>query len=292
MIEDILTPHISPRFASEEKYRLGHIRVINPLPEQKVLGLHIPDMKKIAADLAASENREQIIQGFENVSATTATGRDKKDMDSKDRNAGQLSHEEKTVWGLILDKMKVPLEERLEKFGKFVPAIDNWAICDTVCSEAKWAKKRVAGKSAATGGNDRSWQEAHGNAKDTDDDTRRKIWEWLGKYYRSSREFEVRFAVVMSMCHFLEKEWLPRIFNAIEALDFDNIRSDYPETAVKGPSPYYLRMGVAWLLATALAKYPEETRDFVNRSRLPENVIRLYKRKARESFRTRNVPPL
>ncbi len=292
MIEDILTPHISPRFASEEKYRLGHIRVINPLPEQKVLGLHIPDMKKIAADLAASENREQIIQGFENVSTTTATGRDKKDMDSKDRNAGQLSHEEKTVWGLILDKMKVPLEERLEKFGKFVPAIDNWAICDTVCSEAKWAKKRVAGKSAATGGNDRSWQEAHGNAKDTDDDTRRKIWEWLGKYYRSGREFEVRFAVVMSMCHFLEKEWLPRIFNAIEALDFDNIRSDYPETAVKGPSPYYLRMGVAWLLATALAKYPEETRDFVNRSRLPENVIRLYKRKARESFRTRNVPPL
>ena len=261
MIEDILTPHISPRFASEEKYRLGHIRVINPLPEQKVLGLHIPDMKKIAADLAASENREQIIQGFENVSTTTATGRDKKDMDSKDRNAGQLSHEEKTVWGLMLDKMKVPLEERLEKFRKFVPAIDNWAICDTVCSEAKWAKKRTAGKSA----------------KDTDDDTRRKIWEWLGKYYRSGREFEVRFAVVMSMCHFLEMEWLPRIFNAIEALDFDNIRSDYPETAVKGPSPYYLRMGVAWLLATALAKYPEETRDFVNRSRLPEMTSQVLK---------------
>ena len=276
MIEDILTPHISPRFASEGKYRLGHIRVINPLPGQEVLGLHIPDMKKIAADLAASENRERIIQGFENVSTTNATGRDKKDMDSKNRNAGQLSHEEKTVWGLMLDKMKVPLEERLEMFGKFVPAIDNWAICDTVCSEAKWVKKRTAGKSA----------------KDTDDDTRRKIWEWLGKYYRSGREFEVRFAVVMSMCHFLEKEWLPRIFNAIEALDFDNIRSDYPETSVKGPSPYYLRMGVAWLLATALAKYPEETRAFVNRSRLPENVIRLYKRKARESFRTRNVPPL
>ena len=276
MIENILTPHISPRFMSEERYRTGHIRVINPLPGQEVLGLHIPDMKKIAADLAASENRERIIQGFENVSTTTATGRDKKDMSSKDRNAGQLSHEEKTVWGLMLDKMKVPLEERLEKFGKFVPAIDNWAICDTVCSEAKWVKKRTAGKSA----------------KDTDDDTRRKIWEWLGKYYRSGREFEVRFAVVMSMCHFLEKEWLPRIFNAIEALDFDNIRSDYPETSVKGPSPYYLRMGVAWLLATALAKYPEETRAFVNRSRLPENVIRLYKRKARESFRTRNVPPL
>lgn len=276
MIEDILTPYISPRFASEEKYRLGHIRVINPLPGQKVLGLHIPDMKKIAAGLAASENRDRILRSIELAAA-----------DGK-----PLTHEEKTVWGLILDNMKVPLEERLERFGKFVPAIDNWAICDTVCGGAKWAKKKTAGKSAAISGKDSSRQDTHRNAKYTDNDTRRKIWEWLGKYYRSDREFEVRFAIVMSMCHFLEREWLPRIFNAMEALDFDSIRSDYPETAVKGASPYYVRMGTAWLLATALAKYPEETRDFVNSSTLPENVIRLYKRKARESFRTRNIPPL
>ena len=279
MIEDILTPYISPRFASEEKYRLGHIRdirVINPLPGQKVLGLHIPDMKKIAAGLAASENRDRILRSIELAAA-----------DGK-----PLTHEEKTVWGLILDNMKVPLEERLERFGKFVPAIDNWAICDTVCGGAKWAKKRTAGKSAAISGKDSSRQDTHRNAKYTDNDTRRKIWEWLGKYYRSDREFEVRFAIVMSMCHFLEREWLPRIFNAMEALDFDSIRSDYPETAVKEASPYYVRMGTAWLLATALAKYPEETRDFVNSSTLPENVIRLYKRKARESFRTRNIPPL
>ena len=131
MIEDILTPYISPRFASEEKYRLGHIRVINPLPGQKVLGLHIPDMKKIAAGLAASENRDRILRSLE---LAVADGR-------------PLSHEEKTVWGLILDNMKVPLEERFERFGKFVPAIDNWAICDTVCGGAKWAKNRTAGKS-------------------------------------------------------------------------------------------------------------------------------------------------
>lgn len=254
MIEDILASYIKPRFASEERQRLWHIGVVNPLPGQKVLGVGIPDMKRIAADLAASENRDGIIRGFEAVA----------------ENGETLSHEEKTVWGLMLDKMKCPLDERLERFGKFVPAIDNWAICDTVCGGAKWAKAK----------------------KSTPETARERIWEWLGRYYRSGREFEVRFAVVMSMCHFLEKERLPHIFNAIEALDFDSIRSEYPETAVKGPSPYYLRMGAAWLLATALAKFPEQTRDFVNGSSLPENVVRLYKRKARESFRTRNIPPL
>ena len=100
MIEDILTPYISPRFASEEKYRLWHIGVVNPLPGQIVLGLHIPDMKKIAAGLAASENRDRILRSLE---LAVADGR-------------PLSHEEKTVWGLILDNMKVPLEERFERF--------------------------------------------------------------------------------------------------------------------------------------------------------------------------------
>ena len=53
-----------------------------------------------------------------------------------------------------------------------------------------------------------------------------------------------------------------------------------------------VRMAVAWLLATALAKIPDQTREYVNHCRLPEDVIRLYKRKARESFRTRDVNPL
>ena len=60
----------------------------------------------------------------------------------------------------------------------------------------------------------------------------------------------------------------------------------------KGERPYYVRMAVAWLLASALAKIPEMTRSYVNSCRLPEDVIRLYKRKARESFKTRDVNPL
>lgn len=44
-------------------------------------------------------------------------------------------------------------------------------------------------------------------------------------------------------------------------------------------------------MATALAKYPETTRTLLSRTRLPEDVLRLYVRKARESFRTRTVSP-
>ena len=59
-----------------------------------------------------------------------------------------------------------------------------------------------------------------------------------------------------------------------------------------GEEPYYVRMAIAWLLATALAKIPDFTRAYVNSCNLSEDIIRLYKRKARESLRTRDVNPL
>jgi hypothetical protein len=91
-------------------------------------------------------------------------------------------------------------------------------------------------------------------------------------------------------------------FAKINAIDFTRIKSDYTtvkskplhaqQGTVQGTEPYYVRMGVAWLLATALAKFTDQTRAFVRSSALPADVIKLYVRKARESFRTRMVEAL
>ena len=200
----------------------------------------------------------------------------------------------------MLDNMKIPLDERLDLLGKFIPNIDNWAVCDTVCCAAKWAGHRETDKN--------------------------RLWDFLGKLRDSDREFEVRFATIMTMCYFLEPEWLPGVFKETDRIDFGRIRSEYiplaekkslpanryakaaePETVpcgygyclsgfrtgtVPGQSPYYVRMGVAWLLATALAKFPEQTREYVRSCNLPDDVVRLYVRKAKESFRTRDTDPL
>ena len=112
----------------------------------------------------------------------------------------------------------------------------------------------------------------------------------------------MRFAVVVVMSYFLSEEWLDKVFGRVNGLDFDRIKSKYktikgkPKVAqqgtVQGTEPYYVRMGVAWLLATSLAKFPDQTRAFVRSSNLPEDVVKLYVRKARESFRTRTVEAL
>ena len=256
MIEDLLKPLVSEKFLTDPHYGEGHLRIINALPSRRVLGVHIPDMKRVARELFNKGNSAEIIRRFEQTPSET------------------LAYEEMVVWGFLINQQKQTLDERLAMVARFVPAMDNWAVCDCWCSNAKWMAK--ADKEA--------------------------LWAFLEPYFNSEREFEVRFAVISAMCYFLDVEWLDRVFDRLNNLDFNHIKSEYktvkrkPETvqegSVQGAAPYYVCMGVAWLLATALAKFPDRTRRFANNSQLPDDVIKLYVRKARESFRTRTINAL
>ena len=243
MIVETLTPLICERFLNEEKYRLGHIRIINALPERRILGLHLPEMKQVAKTLAKQTDALELLHAFEQ---------------EHQADRFSLTYEETLVWGLTINALKCSWEERLSLLKPYIPVLDNWAVCDSFCCNAKWALKIPP----------------------------QTLWEFLLPYFHSDKEFEVRFAIVMSMCHLLKEEWLSIVFEELQQIDLSSIHSEYTNL----PSPYYVRMGMAWLLATALAKYPNETRRFVNASSLTEDVKRLYARKARESFKTRNVP--
>ena len=244
MITERLTPLICDRFLSDEKYRQGHIRIINALPGRKILGLHLPEMKQVAKELAKKTDALEIVHAFEK---------------EHEEDRFRLTYEETLVWGLTINALKCTPEERLSLLRTYIPALDNWGVCDSFCCNAKWAIKVPP----------------------------QILWEFLLPYYHSNKEFEVRFAIVMSMCYLMKEEWLPLIFEELQRIKLSDIRSEYTSL----PSPYYVRMGMAWLLATSLAKFPEETRAFINTSTLTENVKRLYARKAKESLRTRTISP-
>ena len=267
MIVPLLTPLISERFLTDARYREGHLRVVNVLPSRRVLGLHAPEMKQVAKQLSRSggavelpngEHKEcqggaAVIRCFEAVPSAT------------------LCYEETVVWGYLVNLEKCSLADRLKMLSTYVPVMDNWAVCDSYCAHAKWMAR--ADKS--------------------------ELWAFLQPYFRSTREFEVRFAIVVAMTYFMTEAWLPHIFERFNTLDFAQIASAYQcekgkpkhpqQGTAQGPSPYYVRMAVAWFLATALAKHPDLTRTFIRTTSLPEDVIKLYIRKARESFRTRGV---
>ena len=83
MIEHLLTPLISQRFLEEERYRNGHLRVINALDDVRILGVHIPQLKKLANELSRRSDATDLMASFEAESV-------------KDT----LCFEEKLVWGL------------------------------------------------------------------------------------------------------------------------------------------------------------------------------------------------
>ena len=267
MIHHLLQPLICERFLTDARYREGHLREVNALPERRVVGLHSPEIKQVAKQLAREGSGVVMPDGTQRI----CTGGADVIRTFEAVPSERLCYEETVIWGYLINLEKCSLEERLAMLTHYVPVLDNWAVCDSYCAHAKWMVR--ADKVA--------------------------LWTFLESWFDSECEFEVRFAVVVAMCCFLNEEWLDKVFERINRLDFGRIKSKYntvkgkPKVAqqgtVQGAEPYYVRMGVAWLLATALAKFPDQTRAFVRSSNLPEDVVKLYIRKARESLRTRNI---
>ena len=157
MIEYLLQPLICERFLNDARYREGHLRVVNALPERRVMGLHSPEIKAVAKQLSREggevvmpdgthlicANGAEVIRAFEEVPSAS------------------LCYEETVIWGYLINLEKCSLDERLAMLGRYVPVLDNWAVCDSYCAHAKWIVR--ADKEA--------------------------MWTFLQPWFRSEREF-------------------------------------------------------------------------------------------------------
>ena len=111
-----------------------------------------------------------------------------------------------------------------KKVKAFVSKINNWAVCDTFCTYLKGI--RLSPKEGM---------------------------DFILGYLNSSKEFEVRFALVVLLFHFSTEKYLPFIFKVLD--DFSH-------------QAYYASMGAAWLLSICFIKYPEQTLVYLNESKL------------------------
>lgn len=99
---------------------------------------------------------------------------------------------------------------------------------------------------------------------------RARVWEWLTPYAQKQDEFSQRVVAVLLMSHFLTDEYIVRVLQVMNRLTFD---------------AYYTKMGVAWCVATAYAKYPEETCAFLQENRLDDWTFNKSIQKMTESYR-------
>ena len=135
---------------------------------ENIIGVRVPDIRKLV---------KKII---------------KKDYKHYLNNIENKYYEETMIEGLLIATSRMPLAEKFAYLKKFVPKIDNWAVCDIVCSSFKFKK----------------------NELDT-------VWHYILKYKNSNREFELRFMIIMMMDYFLIDSYIDQVLTIIDTIQVD-----------------------------------------------------------------------
>ena len=165
----------------------------------------------------------------------------KQDWQSEWEKLSDDCYEELMIKGLLIGYGKLSREEQTTYLKNYVPLINNWGICDCTCSTWKFMQK------------DRGYW-----------------FEFLQKYVHSGNEFEVRFAVVCMLDHFIVDEYIERLYEV-----FDSILHE----------GYYVKMAVAWAVSVCYVKYPQLTWEYLEKQSLDAFTHNKAIQKIRESYR-------
>ncbi len=133
--------------------------------------------------------------------------------------------EETMLKGMIIGLISKNNKENIFYYMKnFIPLIDNWSICDSFCCSLSFDKSQ-----------------------------KQKLWDFIINYFDSDSQYSKRFALVMMLNHFVDEEYIFKIFDKL-----NNFKSD----------KYYAQMACAWLISICYIKFKKETKVFLNSSQL------------------------
>ena len=156
-------------------------------------------------------------------------------------NALDNSYEEILLQGMVLGLWKTNIENFAKYLEKFIPKINSWAVCDVSVAGFKITKKNME-----------------------------YMWNFLQKYLKSNKEFELRFAIVMLLDFYITDEYIDEVLQIL-----NNIKND----------EYYVKMAIAWTLQVAFVKFPNETMKLLKNNKIDDWTYNKALQKIIESYR-------
>ena len=147
-------------------------------------------------------------------------------------------HEENVLHSLILSNIK-DYDEFINYVNIFLPYVNNWAVCDSICN--KYLVKHK-------------------------DKLIKEVYAWL----KSKEIYRVRYAVKCLMSYYLDDDFLEEHIDRVNEVKLDD---------------YYVKMMIAWYLATGLAKQYDSFIKVIEEKRFDKDIHNKAIRKAIESFR-------
>ena len=164
-------------------YRAFTLPLIPTIDPDTFIGVRLPVMKKYAKELGAKEREEFLSE------------------------LPHRYHEENILHAFILSSIK-EYDEFIPKVDAFLPFVENWSVCDTICNKylAKYKEPLL-----------------------------KEIYVWLP----SEEIYRVRYGVKCLMNYYLGDDFAPEHLQKVKEIKLTD---------------YYVRMMIAWYLATGLAK--------------------------------------
>lgn len=151
---------------SEDEYRNFHNKLC-PNTEN-ILGVRLPLLRNMAKDLA------------------------KNNWEAYLNNPYNEYYEEIMIEGLTIGYIKADINTRFKYIKRFIPKIDNWAICDSFCNNLKFTKNNL-----------------------------NEVWEFISTYLSSNKEFELRFAIVMMLHYYINEEYIDRVLHILNDINHE-----------------------------------------------------------------------
>lgn len=148
---------------AEEEYGEFHKSLVPGLKSMR--GVRVPNIRKIAKKAA------------------------KMDYHTYAKEADLSVYEELMIRGMMIGYACLTMEEQKTELRKFVPHINNWAVCDCCCATYKFMKK-----------NQEDW------------------FSFLEEYVCSHSEYQVRFAVVCMLDFFICEAFLERVLDLLSQI--------------------------------------------------------------------------
>ena len=207
---------------------------------ERIEALAEPEFQKFSASLIPGVNRLLGVRlpVLRNLAREVARGNWRELLENP---AVDPYAEEVMLDGMLIALARMEPEERLEQVARFVPRMDNWAVCDTFCTSLKFCKKHPA-----------------------------LVWEFIQPYLTSARVYDVRFAVVMMLAHFITEDYVEQVLALLDGVRHED---------------YYVGMAVAWAVSVCYVKFPALTLELqkiiesLRVSREDKSLMRSMKRK-------------
>lgn len=142
---------------------------------ERIVGVRLPLLRKMAKQIIKKQDWQGYLEQTVKDSVCEKHSKKKEEL-----------FEEIMLQGFLIGYAPVTLEERFAYLDKFIPKIDNWSVCDSVCATMKFALEY-----------------------------KEETWKFLQKHVKSDSEYGIRFAVVMYINYYIDEEYLDRVLKEL-----------------------------------------------------------------------------